>query len=329
MTPRESVYNDRLRAAGIPIHDFAPRRKVERRAIREIRRVLEMHAFDIAYLFNNKAIANAVWAARRLPVKLVTYRGQTGNIRRIDPSSYLTHLHPRVDAIICVSDAVRDDLRPQTRIPDRVVRVYKGHDLAWYDDDPADLSQFGIPSDAFMVGVVANRRPRKGFEYVVASAEHLARDSGVRFLLVGRGTDDADLREMAKRFPDRFFHAGFRRDAPALIAACQASLLAAVKGEGLPKSVIESMAVAVPPIATTTGGSPELIVDGESGLLIPPRDAPAIAEAASRLAHDRAAARAMGERARERIATHFNIADSVRETIAVFQSLLANEPMPL
>jgi len=70
---------------------------------------------------------------------------------------------------------------------------------------------------------------------------------------------------------------GHREDALAIVGACDATVLPAIKREGLPKTVIESMALGVVPIVTRTGGSPELLVDGESGLVVPPGDAAALA----------------------------------------------------
>ncbi len=140
--------------------------------------------------------------------------------------------------------------------------------------------------------------------------------------MVGGGTDSEAAREATAKYPGRFALAGFRTDATALIAACQASVLAATKREGLPKTVVESMAYGVTPIATRTGGSPELIEHGVSGLVIDPCDSRAIAEAMLQLWRDPAANREMGQRARERIDTHFNVADTVTAHVALYRELM-------
>ena len=82
-------------------------------------------------------------------------------------------------------------------------------------------------------------------------------------------------------------------------------MLPSTKREGLPKTVIEAIVYAVRPVVTDTGGYAELVVDGESGLVVRPNDPGALAAAVLRLAEDTLAARTMGERARARIATHF------------------------
>ena len=108
----------------------------------------------------------------------------------------------------------------------------------------------------FTVAVVANYRPRKGIEYVIDAARYLPDGVPVHFLLVGGDLDRPELarRIAASPMADHFHVLGFRRDAPAITAACDTSILASVKREGLPKTVIESMVYAVPPVVTDTGG---------------------------------------------------------------------------
>ena len=110
MTQGDSAYRDRMEAAGIRVIDYVPRKKFSCRDAAIIRRELEAGNYDLLHLFNNKAIANGVLASRGLPVKVVSYRGQTGNVHRYDPVCWLTHLSPRIDRVICVADAVRRDL---------------------------------------------------------------------------------------------------------------------------------------------------------------------------------------------------------------------------
>ena len=145
-----------------------------------------------------------------------------------------------------MADAVREDMARHRLAPDSCVTVYKGHDLAWYSDPPADLQAiFGIPSGAFIVGTVANYRPRKGLEILIEAARGLPGNAPIHFLLVGRGTDHPRLRKRlaASPFRDRFHFPGFRKDACSLMAACDCSVLPSTKREGLPKTVIELRAL--------------------------------------------------------------------------------------
>lgn len=313
MTQPDAAYRARFESCGIRVHGFHPRKKFEPEAIRRIRKVLREGKFDAVYCFNNKAIANTNIAAIGLPVKVLTYRGQTGNIHRWDPSCYLTHLSPRVDRIVCVSNATRDDLQTQVwGNPRKVCTVYKGHDLAWYQEAPVDLGQFGVPEGAFVVGSVANLRPRKGLPVLLEATHRLPRDSNIHLLLVGQGLDNPEVQAMIQASPmaDRIHLTGFRQDAPAIIASCQVSVLASTKREGLPKTVIEAMAHGVPPIVSDTGGSAELIEDGVSGIRVTPGNPGDIARAIMKLHEDPAACAGMGRSARDRIASHFQVHQS-------------------
>lgn len=329
MCPASAPRFETLRASGIPMIDFAPQRSLDFSAIRMIRAELQRERYDILHVFGNRAITNAILAARTQPVRLITYRGIVGNLSFLDPIAWLRYLNPRIDRIVCVAEAVRRfflEMRPALlRVPpERLVTIYKGHDLSWYRDEPADLRQFEIPPDAFVIGCVANIRPRKGIEVLVDAVGLLATEPNVHLLLVGN-MESETLRERIEASPARMrIHlAGYRADAPALMAACDVFVLPSLKREGLPRAVIESMAYRTPPIVTNCGGSPELVEDGVSGLVVPPGDARAIAEAVRQLRADPEGRKKMGEAARERIRQRFNIAETIRQTLALYQSLLA------
>ncbi|GAA5216370.1 glycosyltransferase family 4 protein [Corallincola platygyrae] len=328
MTQGDAEYVPRFKEHGVKIIDYHPAKKFQWSAIKRIRQELKQGGYDACYMFNNKAITNALFAAMGLPVKMVSYRGQTGNIYRYDPTCYLTHLHPRLDGIICVANAVRDDLRNRAYLPDdNVVTVYKGHDLDWYKDTPTDLTQFGVPAGAFVVGCVANARPRKGVPVLLQATALLPENDDIHILLVGGGMDSDEIKRqiVASPMADRIHVAGFRKDAPAIIAACNASVLPSIKREGLPKTVIEAMVYEVAPIVADTGGSAELVVDGDSGLVVQPGDAQGLADAMARLWQDPAFCRQMGIRAKQRIEEHFHTDLSAADTKAFFERLVGKD----
>lgn len=324
MTRRRCYWGERLAEAGIPVHDFVPRRKFSLEAVRNIRRVLREGHHDVVHLFNNPAIVNGIVASLGLPVKVVTYRGQTGNISRWDPICYLTHLSPRVSRIVCVAEAVRQSLLGVVYDPAKLVTIYKGHDLAWYGDTVrANLRDLGVPEGAFAVCCVANSRPRKGADVLIAAAGLLPPGLPVHFLLIGQDMDQEPMRSLAAASPyrDNIHLIGFRENVLGVVAACDVAVLPAVKREGLPKTVIEAMVHRVTPIVTTTGGNAELVEHGVSGLVVPPGDAPALAGAIERLYRNPDETRRMGEAARLRIGLHFRLEDSVTAHLRLYEEL--------
>lgn len=322
MTQRDSCYVTNMEAAGVEVLDLEPRRRLDFAAMRRIRATLKSGGFQILHLFNNKAITNGIGAALGLPVRVVTYRGQTGNIHRYDPSAYLTHLNPRVNCVVCVAEAVRLDLIANGLPASRAVTIYKGHDLAWYQAPPASLDELGISSDSMVVGLVANARPRKGIPLFLRALRQLPDDVRCDVLLVGAGTEV--FREAASGLSGkiRVHFLGYRTDAAEVIAACNVSVLPALRREGLPKATIEAMAYGVTPLVTNTGGNAELVLNGDSGLVVAPGSESALAEALTWLYRNPDRREEMGQAARARIGQHFNIRDTVARTFDLYQSLL-------
>lgn len=301
---------------------------IDRQAINSIRTELQHQRYDIVHTFSNRTITNALLATRGTGIPVVAYRGIVGNVSFLDPMSWLRYLHPRVIRIICVAEAIRRYFLQMRFLgyrmkPDKPVTIHKGHDLSWYQDPPADLSQFDIPADAFVVGCVANMRPRKGLTFLIAAADHLPADANIFFLLVGNMESSKLQKQIsASPYKDRIRIAGYREDAPALMAASDCIVLPALRREGLPKVIIEAMAFRTAPIVTNSGGSPELIVDGESGLIVPPGDAQAIATAILQLFNDPAERSSIGTKATERIRNHFRVEDTVTKTAALYRDVL-------
>jgi glycosyltransferase involved in cell wall biosynthesis len=163
-------------------------------------------------------------------------------------------------------------------------------------------------------------------EVLIEACESLPIDAPIHVLLVGNmDSPDLTARIGASPYRDRIHVLGFRADAPAVIAGCDAAVLPSIKREGLPKTVIEAMAYGVPPIVTDCGGSPELVVDGVSGLVVPVRDPLAIGRAIRKLYEDAGLRARLGRAARERIRNDFRIEDTIARTLALYRSLAADD----
>lgn len=328
--PIEADARRTLMDAGVRLLNLRLERQFDVDGIRALRRELAAGGYDILHTFSNKSLQNGLIATRGLPIKIVAYRGIVGNVSFFDPVSWLRFLNPRIDRIVCVANAVRDyflSMRPAwlRMPPERPVTIYKGHKLEWYRDAPADLTAIGIPAGKFVIGCVANYRPRKGIEYLVEAVAGLPRDWPVHLLLVGHMQDDKlDRAIAASGMAERIHRVGHRPDAPALTAACDVFALPSIKREGLARSLIEAMAYRVAPVVTDCGGSPELVLDGACGMVVPVRDSVALRAAIAKLYSDPALRRRYGEAARERIGSHFRHEDTVAQTLALYRSLVPN-----
>ncbi|MDH3757914.1 MAG: glycosyltransferase family 4 protein [Gammaproteobacteria bacterium] len=316
--------------AGVPTLPLQLKHNFNKDDIATLRRELVRGDYHILHTFNSKAVTNGLRACKGLPVKVVCYRGIVGNLSFLDPMSWMRYLNPRIDRIICVCEAIRQwflHMQPAfLRMPaERPVTIHKGHKLEWYTDAPVDLGQFGIPDDAFVIGCTAAYRPRKGIEYLIDAVAMLPSDIPVHLLLIGRMDSDKLTKKIhASPAAERIHRIGHRTDAPAVTAACDVFSLPSTKREGLARAIIEAMAYRVPSVVTDCGGSPELVVDGDCGYVVPIRDARALADAFEKLYRDPELRQRMGEAARKRIGTHFRNEDTVKKTIALYEELVPN-----
>ncbi len=327
MCPDDAPHRQKLIDSGIEVHSLKLKGRLDRQGESAIRGRLVDGEFQILHAFNNKAVSNGLRAAKGLDTRIIAYRGIEANVSVFDPGSWTTYLHPRIDKIICVADAIRRYLVNMKflwwKFPDdKAITIHKGHDLAWYQAPAVPRSELGVPQDAMLVGCIANERPRKGLPYLIEAAKLLPRDANIHFLLIGNIDGKKTLQSIADSpFREQIHLTGFRRDAPQLLASCDICVLPALRREGLPKAIIEGMVYAVTPIVTDSGGSPELIEPGKSGLIIPPASSRAIADAISELYDDRAACRQMGVEAQRRIQRDFHISKTIEQTLSVYREL--------
>lgn len=320
-----------LEDAGVRVIDLRISKNRDKSAIAALKNIIDLGKYDILHVFNSRALTNGLAAAKGRSIKIIAYRGIVGNVSFLDPVSWWRWLNPRIDRVVCVAEAIRQfflNMRPAfLRGPaSKYVTIHKGHSLDWYQDEPVDLAEFGVPADAFVVGCVANLRPRKGIDDLVAATNYLPADANIHLLIIGNmESEKLQAQIAASPFSDRIHLAGYREDAPAVVAACDAMCLPSKKREGLPRSVIEAMSYGVAPIVTDTGGSPELVVNGESGLVVDSCNPESIAAAITRLYHDPEYCKRMGDAARKRIASDFRVETTIERTLELYEELVPQQ----
>jgi glycosyltransferase involved in cell wall biosynthesis len=183
----------------------------------------------------------------------------------------------------------------------------------------------GIPEGAFVVGTVGSLMRRKHVDLLIRALARAARDvrGGVVGLIVGEGPERATLEEEARRLGLRgsCHFTGFRRDSLSCLDAMDVVALAS-EGEGLPRVLLEAMLLSKPVVATQVTGSEDLVVDGETGLLVPFGDEGKFADALGRLAADPGERSRMGESARTRVVSRYSIGRYVEGVERVLQEAL-------
>lgn len=281
MTQENTPYAAKFRENGIKIIDTDYKKKVLLQTIRAIKKAIQEQNIDIIYATNSKSIPNAIFASMGTDVVLVTYRGTTGGLYRYDPSSYINALNPRVDGVICVSEAVTKRVKQQVfEGKKKVQTIHKGHEVAWYASQPKNLREFQTNESNFNIAFVANVRPHKGLIYLLQAAHKLARYKDIHILLIGEDISQEPYMSEIKNsgMGERIHMTGFRNDAPQIVASCTLLVQASTRKEGLPRVALEALAGGTPVIATDIEGNTEIIEDGFNGFIVPTKDADAIAD---------------------------------------------------
>lgn len=194
-------------------------------------------------------------------------------------------------------------------------------------------SELGIPEEAIVIAKVARlEHPRKGHDFFLEGVKRLLEKvrRPVVALLVGTGDDRSAIEAVIQRLglvgTARF--TGYRRDVPDVLAASDVSALTS-PFEGVPRALMESMAVGVPVVGTDVPGTRMLIRSGECGLLVPMGDVEALADALAKLCEDSALARRFAESGRRRVKEHFSEPVVAERVLRIYEHVLARQRDPL
>ena len=257
-----------------------------------------------------------------------------------DRAPYLTAMQKRVqryacqfaDCILVNADAVRDWLIGEGYDASKISVIRNGVDLSRFDNapPPAQLRrELGLPDDTPLVGVISRLTRLKGLEHFLEAAAMVrSRVPNARFLIAGETSPmDREYLGELKQYAERcgvakdVIFTGLRRDVPAVLSSLSVSAMPSLN-EALSNVVLESMAAGAPTVATRVGGTPEAIVDGVTGVLVPPADSAALANAIVHLLQDTQLATHLGLAARARIVDHFSVRRMVRSTEELYMELL-------
>ncbi len=336
---RWGPFVEELGQLGIPLQEYQIATFRSLRALGQQARLARqiLHGrVDIVHAYNFYGNVFAIPPARLVaPVVIASIR---------DRSPYLTPMQKRVqryacrfaDRILVNADAVKEWLvREEGYDAARIVVIRNGVDMTRFQSPPAGVPlrrELGLDADARLVVVVSRLAPLKGIEHFLQAAAALSpRYPDVRFLIVGETSPPnpaylKQLQELAHSLGVAHVvtFTGLRSDVPAVLGAADVAVMPSLN-EALSNVLLESMAAGAPVVATRVGGTPEALIDGDTGLLVEPGDPGAIVTAVSRLLDDRELARRLGCAARRLIAERFSVERMVHATEELYTTLLARK----
>lgn len=296
------------------------------RVIRQLHRTVKQHSIDLIHA-NSLSVAllgGIVARINRIPILMhKRYATSYGILDRL--CERLLH------RVILVSEATRWNFAPVAK----QTLIYNGVDLDAFQASSEEVETlrtelFGDTSDtSLLAGVVTRITPEKGIHFLIRAMAELKGKIPIGLLIVGGPyfQKDVDYMEELKQevadlgIEDSVIFTGFLSDTRVVTSLLDIVLVPSIIPEACPRTIIEAMAVGKPVIATPLGGSKELVTS-ETGILVPPEDASAVAEAIATLASHQERLTAMGKAARDRAVQLFNSKKNTALTEAVYTELL-------
>jgi Glycosyltransferase len=247
----------------------------------------------------------------------------SSRVRHESDKDILRELTPYMDRLIAVSQAIEHKIRDEARDTVPVTLIYNGVDLERYDHQEACCTlpeEYGMEPGSQIVGVVARLELEKGHPTLIEAWPKVLRAApGAYLLIVGEGSRREVLEEQVRalRIAHRVVFTGRRDDVPSVTAALDVAVLPSYReAQGL--TILEAMALSRPVVASDVGGIPEMIVDGKTGLLVPPHDPDALAAAIVRLLTDHPFADTLARAGHDLVHDRFCIELMVNATQTVY-----------
>lgn len=324
---------NQIRALNIPVFDLRMNNKFRVDALGRLLGLLRQKKPDIlhTWMFHANLPGRILGRLASIPIILSSERtmGQESRLR------YWINRHSisLVDQVVCVSESVADFAVHHVGLPsDKINVIPNGINPAQYRNLPSKQQarkSLNLPIDAVIIAAIGRPRPVKGYQYLLKAFVQASKSfPQTQLLFVGDGPDRAGLMDQAQSLGVRS-RVSFYDDTtniPQILASLDMLALPSLF-EGMPNIALEAMAAGLPVVATAVGGTPEVVIDGKTGLLVPPRDAEALASALTRLLKNPQLREEMGQAGRKRVESEFSIHDTVRRVRRLYDNLVTQKGM--
>lgn len=317
-----------FRAAGVPVRTLPKRPGIDATLPPRAAGLFVREQVTVVHTHNPQPLIYTAVAARGVGAAVVHTKHGQGHMGSRGEKLLRKLAAPCAQVFVAVSEETAAQARAQRDCPaSRLTVVRNGIALDRFAPDAevreAVRAELGIPGDAWVVGTVGRVDSNKNQVALVRAMAPLL-DHGARLVLVGDGPAMDDLRQVVDGLEGRdCVHVlGRRTDVDRLYRGLDVFALPSLS-EGLPLVIPEAMACALPVVSTAVGGIPAVVVEGETGHLVPPGDEQAMRARLAALAADRERARAMGRAGRERALAEYSVERMSREYQALYEQALA------
>jgi glycosyltransferase involved in cell wall biosynthesis len=328
-----AIAAQRMQDAGVRHFSLGRQSRIDQWRWAGLYRALRRERFDVihTHMFGSNAWGTLIGRMARVPAIVAhehTWSFEGRPVRRLVDREVIGRFS---DVFVAVS---RADRRKMIEIegvnPEKVLFVPNGIPMPPPPSGADVRAELGVPAHAPLIGTVSVLRPQKALDVFIRATVPLLRDyPDLHVWIAGEGPLKDELGALVRSLGvgERVRLLGYRSDVPDVLGALDIAVSSSLF-EGSPLAVMEYMESARPIVATTVGGVPDLIDDGVHGLLVPPGDPDALGAAVRRMLDDRDAARAMGERARDRRRRDFDVELMVRRFQALYERLVEGAGPP-
>lgn len=317
----------KAREAGIDVVELPFAGKADLRTILPLARLIRREAIDIVGTHSGIDSWVGAFAAKLGGAQLIRTRHLNIPLHR----SWHNFVHFMADRIVTCGETMRNNLTNKCGFPAaQVTSIPTGIDFDRFratHPRPETRSILGIDDKAFVVLMVGVIRAVKRHEVALRAFAQFSRlCPGATLLLAGDGPMQGDMEKLARdlELGESVRFLGHRDDVPDLLGAADCLLLTS-RSEGIPQAVTQAMGAALPVVATAVGGVPELVIDGETGLLENAENIDGIAAALTRLYREPAFRERLGAAARRHVATRFSLDAMLDATEALYCAVLAEK----
>jgi glycosyltransferase involved in cell wall biosynthesis len=336
----EFTIGDKARAKGLTFYEIEERGKFDLRVLKALKEIVLRHDINLIHPHDHKTDLFAYLLRRWLWPRHITLLstahawvmlGLKGEIyRRLDLS-----LMRRFDHLIAVSHATKEEM-VQAGIPSNLISViHNGIDTDTWSQSQVRVSMrdvIGLGNAFPVIGYVGRIMPEKDLETWLRAAALVSQEyPEARFVLVGEGKDNSyltQLKELAAELgiAERTYFPGYRSDLLPVYASFDLFLLSS-RREGLPNSILEAMAMGLPVVTTDVAGAKELVLDGQTGYVLPQGDVYGVANALMTLVKNESLRQQMSRAGRQRVEREFSFATRLRRIESLYEEILGVQPV--
>ncbi|MCP2618502.1 glycosyltransferase family 4 protein [Candidatus Aminicenantes bacterium AC-335-A11] len=334
ITQPDSPLHHEARKRNIPVIKVRIRNEFDLLAVMRIAYFLKKERAILVHFHDAHSLAVGSIAANimKTPLKVLS--------RRVDfplRKNFLSKIKysKGIDGIIAISNGIKKVLMEEKIIDEKSIEViHPGTDFSLFKlkfDKNYLRKELGFSKDDYLVGIIAHLADHKGHKYLIEASQFINKVTNkIKIIIVGEGPLKMELRKKAKKLntTNIVFFLGFRKDIPQILHSLDLFVLSSYL-EGLGSSILDAMACKLPVVATSTGGIPEAVKNGVTGILVPPRNPKALAEAILKLYKDKDLAKKMGEEGFKLVHEKFSVKSMVDRTIDFYNKLAMEKGIKL